>query len=296
MDGLVVIDKPSGPTSHDVVARMRRVLRERRIGHTGTLDPLATGVLPLVLGRATRLARFLSAGDKIYEAVVRLGFATDTADAEGTPLGAAHDGRFPDPAAIEHALNAFRGSFLQQPPAHSAKKIGGVRSYALAREGAGGTPPAPVTVHVRCLELLGVDGAIIRLRVECSAGFYVRSLARDLGEQLGVGAHLAELRRTRSAGYGINAAVPLDEAERDAARAVAAVIPMRRMLPDLPAVTLAADDVRRAVNGRDVATGVSAPATPGGIFFRLLDEAEDLVGLGEPCASPGLLHPSVILR
>src|SRR5579862_1872874 len=122
MDGLLVVDKPAGPTSHDVVARMRRVLGEKRIGHTGTLDPLATGVLPLVLGRATRLARFLSGSDKTYEAVITLGVSTDTADAEGTAIGACHDGPLPEHTAIDRALDAFRGTFLQTPPAHSAKK------------------------------------------------------------------------------------------------------------------------------------------------------------------------------
>ena len=293
MDGLLVVDKPSGPTSHDVVARMRRVLREKRIGHTGTLDPLATGVLPLVLGRATRLARFLSGSDKTYEAVVRLGAATDTADAEGTPLGR-YEGPLPDRAAIDRALDAFRGSFLQRPPAHSAKKIGGVRSYELAREAANASEsarPDPVPVEVRCLELLGVEGDLVRLRLECSAGFYVRSLAHDLGDRLGVGGHLAGLRRTRSAGYGLDAALRLIEAEQDADRARGAVIPMRQMLPDFPAVTLPPDDVRKAINGRDI------PAVIGSaLVVRLLDEAHDLVGLGEPCGTPGLLHPSVILR
>ena len=133
MDGLLIVDKPVGPTSHDVVARVRRLLHERRIGHTGTLDPAASGVLPIVLGRATRLARFLSSASKGYEALVRLGFATTTADAAGDPLGPAFTGPFPDRAAIEAALHAFRGTFLQQPPAFSAKKIGGERSYVLAR-------------------------------------------------------------------------------------------------------------------------------------------------------------------
>src|SRR3954447_478494 len=133
MDGLLIIDKPAGPTSHDIVSRMRRVLREKRIGHTGTLDPAATGVLLLVLGRATRLAQFLSASDKAYEAVVRLGFATDTADAMGEPAGPIWTGPLPSREAIEAALENFRGTFLQQPPAFSAKKIDGKRSHALAR-------------------------------------------------------------------------------------------------------------------------------------------------------------------
>src|SRR5262245_2303634 len=133
MDGLLVIDKPVGPTSHDVVARVRRVLRENRIGHTGTLDPLASGVLPLVLGRATRLARFLSSADKTYRATLRLGIDTDTGDSAGLPTGPAHTGALPGAETIDLALNEFRGSFLQQPPVFSAKKVAGTRSYALAR-------------------------------------------------------------------------------------------------------------------------------------------------------------------
>src|SRR5947209_1484568 len=157
MDGLLVIDKPAGPTSHDVVARVRRALRERRIGHTGTLDPGATGVLPLVIGRATRLARFLSARDKQYEAVIRFGTATDTYDAQGIPSGVRHQGVWPSDSEIEAAVATFRGTSLQQPPAFSAKKIEGKRSHKLARgrgSDRGQTPlqflPAPVavTAHV----------------------------------------------------------------------------------------------------------------------------------------------------
>src|SRR6185369_7059433 len=184
MDGLLVIDKPVGPTSHDVVSRMRRVLGERRIGHTGTLDPAASGVLPLVLGRATRLARFLSAGDKRYEAVIRFGVATDTYDAEGTPVGALRKGATPPRHAIETALCDFRGTFLQQPPAYSAKKIAGRRSYDIARAGYADDEspafPAPVTVTVRRLEITQIEDDDVTLDIECSAGFYVRSLAHDL--------------------------------------------------------------------------------------------------------------------
>src|SRR5262249_35753558 len=177
MDGLLVIDKPAGPTSHDVVARMRRLLGERRIGHTGTLDPAASGVLPLVLGRATRLARFLSAGDKRYEAVVRYGVATDTYDSEGTPVGAIRKGVAPARAEIEATLESFRGTFVQQPPVYSAKKIAGRRSYELARTGYADdeppTLPAPITVTVRRLAVAAVEEDDVTLEVECSAGFYV---------------------------------------------------------------------------------------------------------------------------
>jgi len=206
VDGLLVIDKPAGPTSHDVVARLRRVLRERRIGHTGTLDPGATGVLPLVLGRATRLARFLSARDKQYEAVIRLGTATDTYDASGATVGPRHQGAWPSRSEIEAVLDTFRGTSLQQPPAFSAKKIKGKRSHKLARGRSGvgvgsewgRSPsqflPAPVAVTAHVIDLISVEDDLVTLRIDCSAGFYVRSLAHDLGDRLSVGAHLTALR------------------------------------------------------------------------------------------------------
>jgi tRNA pseudouridine55 synthase len=206
MDGLLIVDKPSGPTSHDVVARLRRVLREKRIGHTGTLDPMATGVLVLVVGKATRLAKFLSASDKSYDAIVRFGFATDTNDAQGRPVGPVIDGAAPPREAIDAALDAFRGTFMQQPPAFSAKKVDGHRSYKLARSAralpahpappAPPALPAPTTVTTHRIDILKVDADTLALRVDCSAGFYIRSLAHDLGQRLGVGAHLAALRRT----------------------------------------------------------------------------------------------------
>jgi tRNA pseudouridine55 synthase len=302
MDGLLIVDKPVGPTSHDVVARVRRALGERRIGHTGTLDPLASGVLPLVLGRATRLARFLSASEKSYEAVVRLGLATDSYDAAGQPLGAPHDGPMPDPAVIEHALVTFRGTFLQQPPAFSAKKIGGIRSHALARQqrdrpAAGIPSPPPVSVCVSELELLGVKGCDVALRLTCSAGFYVRTLAHDLGRELGTGAHLAALRRTRAGDLRIAAATALETIASDRQAAAAAVVPMGRMLTTLPAAALSDEGVRRARQGRPLGPGdlcAPMPAGAGG-FTRLLDPSGDLVGVAEPDRAPGLLHPVVIL-
>src|SRR5262245_24018300 len=156
MDGLLIVNKPAGPTSHDVVARLRRVLGERRIGHTGTLDPLATGVLPLVVGRATRLARFMAAGEKTYEAIVQLGWSTDSGDAAGTIIGERHDGPMPSRDAIESALEGFRGTFLQRPPAFSAKKLSGQRSYRLARAGSP-TAPAAVSVTTHVLDLVSID-------------------------------------------------------------------------------------------------------------------------------------------
>jgi tRNA pseudouridine55 synthase len=306
MDGLLIVDKPVGPTSHDVVAGVRRVLGERRIGHTGTLDPMASGVLPLVLGRATRLARFLSAAEKTYIAVVRLGMETDSHDADGQPVGDPYDGALPDPAAIERALDGFRGTFLQQPPRFSAKKIGGIRSHALARQqrarpstslGPGPVGARPVSVTVSDLRVLGIDGTDVELAVTCSAGFYVRVLAHELGRQLGTGAHLAALQRTRVSDLRLEDAIALDAIIGDAKVASAAVIPMGRMLTTLPAAALSDEGVRRARHGRSLGPGdfcAPLPEAASG-FTRLLDSSGDLVGVAEPERGPGVLHPVVIL-
>jgi tRNA pseudouridine55 synthase len=310
MDGLLIVDKPSGPTSHDVVARLRRVLRERSIGHTGTLDPLATGVLPLVVGRATRLARFLSASDKAYDAVIALGSATDTGDRLGTPIARATSDEAPAIGRdlIERALDQFRGTYLQQPPVYSAKKIGGQRSYDLARRHRlaqdrqsnhePATRPEVTSVTVHHLELLAVDRDQVRISLACSAGFYVRSLAHDLGERLGTGAHLTELRRTRSGDYTVDDAMPLDAAERDPGAAAERVIPLSQMLRRFPVVELTADGVRRARNGQDLGPAACESLIPNPTslsFVRLLDPAGELVGIAEPTSVAGLLHPFVVL-
>lgn len=314
MDGLLVIDKPPGPTSHDVVARIRRVLGERRIGHTGTLDPAASGVLPLVLGRATRLARFMSGSNKSYEAVIRFGQATDTYDAQGQPSGEPSTAAAPSRAQIESALSAFRGTFDQQPPAFSAKKIAGKRSYETARSnrraepgppGLSGSPglpdptrlPAPVTVTVHRLDIAEATGDCLTLNVECSAGFYVRSLAHDLGVSLGVGAHLAALRRTASAGLALADAMPLEVAERSPAAAIAAVLPLERMLTSLPSVVLNTAGATRAIHGQDIGPEeISGEMWRGIGPVRLFDQHSQLIGIGEAATTPGLLHPSIVLR
>jgi tRNA pseudouridine55 synthase len=319
MDGLLIVDKPAGPTSHDVVARLRRALRETRIGHTGTLDPLATGVLVLVVGKATRLAKFLSASDKSYEAVVRFGVATDTADAQGQPIGEVSERR-PSREEIEAALDEFRGTFLQQPPAFSAKKIDGQRSYKLAREARNArlkpsrclpdlpdppALPAPASVTAHAIRIVSLDGDHVTLSVDCSAGFYIRSLAHDLGQRLGVGAHLTALRRTRTGDFGLDRAVPLDAVERDPAATASAIVPLSAALPSWPAVTLTADGVRRVGHGQDVrpsdqlsAVGSQPSASPQpqvpSPFVRLLDSRGELLAVAE-LTPGGALHPSVVL-
>ena len=303
MDGLLVIDKPAGPTSHDVVARVRRLLGQTRIGHTGTLDPGASGVLPLVLGRATRLARFMSSSSKRYEAVVRFGQATDTYDAEGIPVGERSFAGLPPRHAIDAALDGFRGTFDQQPPAFSAKKIAGRRSYETARAGrntsappASPALPAPVTVTVHELVIMQVGEDCLSLSVHCSSGFYVRALAHDLGVRLGIGAHLASLRRTESAGLTLAQAIPLDAAERSRDDVVAFIVPLDRMLGELPSVKLTDRGVMQATHGQDLKPADVASGTwTGTENVRLFTQTGELIGIADHAAS-GALHPCVVLR
>src|SRR6266545_1478652 len=216
MDGVIVIDKPEGLTSHDVVAVARRLLGEKRIGHTGTLDPLATGVLPLACGRATRLVRFLSASDKEYEASILFGVTTDTLDVTGEETS--RSGATPSRDALMAALRSFEGEQMQVPPAYSAKKVGGRRAYDFARRDEP-VELAAVPVRVSRLELLEFGDDRCRVSLTCSAGFYVRALVRDIGARCGTGACLEALRRTRSGDFTIDEAVPLEAFERGARHA-----------------------------------------------------------------------------
>jgi tRNA pseudouridine55 synthase len=294
--GALVIDKPAGMTSHDVVAAARRALGTKRIGHTGTLDPLATGLLVLLVGRATRLSQFLVLDEKEYVADVRLGLSTPTYDAEGLEAGGGEEpGGIrpqPDAAAIDRALEAFRGTFLQTPPPFSAKKVAGRRAYEHARR----QEPvelAPVQVTVRELERLpSADPMRLRLRIVVSSGFYVRSLAHDLGQQLGCGAHLEALRRTRVGRFGLERAVTIDRMGEGAA-----VLELNDLLGDLPQATLAEHGVRRvghgqAIGPRDLRGGLPAEGT--GDRVRLLDGAGRLVAVATR-GPDGLLHPQVVL-
>jgi tRNA pseudouridine55 synthase len=302
MDGVLVVDKPAGPTSHDVVSRVRRALRTKRIGHTGTLDPLATGVLPLVIGRATRLASLLSGADKEYDAGVRLGLATETYDA------ADRVGPPPDPPPdidflrVDAALAEFRGTFDQAPPAYSAKKIDGVAAYKLARRHAP-VQPRSVQVTVAHLALHSYDQGLARLRVRASAGFYVRSLAHDLGERLGCGAHLETLRRVRAGAFGEDSATRLDAIEAEGPGAGRLIVPIEQLLPEVPAVVLNDRGARRAAHGNELTpedltdpSGVSRRAEGASAAgrFRLIDGGGMLLGIAESRPG-GLLHPVIVL-
>ena len=301
MDGVLVVDKPRGPTSHDIVDRARRALRERRIGHTGTLDPFATGVLPLCVGRATRLARFLSGGDKVYRASVRLGFATTTDDLTGEPLSGATAVTV-SRAALGAAAAAFVGSFDQVPPAFSARHVGGRRLYELARRGdAPARAATPVTVHA--LEVLGFEADRLELEICCSAGTYVRAIARDLGERLGTGGHLVALRRTRSGSFDLGQAVPGDALDATAAHAL---VPLSELLPEVPAVRVGESGRALVRHGRDLGPEVLEGALPEASvrLVRVLDGAGELIALAVPRSfEPGdsglprlkALHPDVVL-
>jgi tRNA pseudouridine55 synthase len=308
MDGVIIIDKPTGWTSHDVVARARRILRERRIGHTGTLDPFATGVLVLLVGRATRLAQFLSGAEKEYEARVRLGYATETGDREGARRGEREACADWSATEIEEALKFLRGEIAQVPPMYSAKKVQGQKLYDLARRGVEVEREAVrVTVHeIEAVEneggaLLGrnEDGTCeLSIRVVCSAGTYVRVLAEVVGERLGVGAHLSELRRTRAGAFSLSQSVSLDRlnelAEGGALGEV--LIEMNAALSELQAAHLTADEARRVRHGAAVVARRTASSQwSDKEHVRMCDESGQLLAVGVYDAARGVLQPRVTL-
>ena len=307
MDGLLIVDKPVGPTSHDVVARVRRALGERRIGHTGTLDPMASGVLPLVLGRATRLARFLSATEKTYIALVRLGMDDRLARCRWTAgwrsvrrrHARSRRDRTRAGQSSRDVSAAAASVFRQEDRRHPEPRPGETaarRALDLARG-----PPArvarPVSVTVSDLRFLRIDGTDVELAMTCSAGFYVRSLAHDLGQRLGTGAHLAALRRTRAGDLRLEDAVALDAIVGDDEGRLSGSD------PDGPHADDAAGGRAERRGGPPCAARAiawtrrllrSLPQAASG-FTRLLDSSGDLVGVAEPERGPGVLHPLVIL-
>jgi tRNA pseudouridine55 synthase len=242
----LLVDKPEGPTSHDVVARARRLFGTAAVGHTGTLDPFATGLLVLVFGGATRLARWAERHRKTYRAGIRLGSVTDTDDRTGAVLEEKHPAIWPSPELINEAVAGFVGAQSQRPPAYSAKRVGGERSHRLARRGAN-PEPSPAQVTVFSLELLEYRPPLISLRAEVSAGTYIRALARDLGERLGTGAHLAELRRESIGPWQVEHATPLGELT-----GAEPLLPARALVGDLQPVALAPEELAAVGHGRDV--------------------------------------------
>ena len=300
-DGILIVDKPEGMTSHDVVATVRRRLpRKTRVGHTGTLDPFATGVLPIVIGKATRLSQFLTAGRKRYRATVAFGTATDTGDRMGALVDTASpDGlRALDETAIAHALASFVGPQAQVPPAHSAKKVDGERAYVLARRGdMVDLPPVEVTAHALALEGWAAHSHTAIVDLDVSAGYYVRSLARDLGARLGVPAHLAALQRTGSGSWSLADAHSLAEVVEATPEAFLDLCePMSAALPTWPALTLDDGQVQWVLAGRDVPITAHQAAALLDVSterVRLLDAAGALVALARPCPPGTPLHADI---
>lgn len=291
MDGVLIMNKPSGWTSHDVVQKARGLLRERRIGHTGTLDPSATGVLVLCIGKATRIAHYLEAQEKEYRARMRLGVITDTLDADGTVVETRSYER-PSREELQAILRDFTGTIDQRPPAFSALKVNGVPAYRLARQG------KPVDLRIRQvqvhrLDLLAYDDPFVELEIVCSKGLYVRSLCADIGERVGSGAHLAGLVRTRSGRFLIKDALTMEELEYRTRRGdiANALISLDNALSEYPSVEIGPDDARRVRHGNAV-DWPGGPEQPE--LVRVHEKGKGLIALGK--AAEGRLRPELVFQ
>jgi tRNA pseudouridine55 synthase len=293
MDGVIVVDKPSGWTSHDVVNKMRRIANTRRVGHLGTLDPMATGVLPLVIDRATRLSQFYTKSEKVYDAVIRFGQATSTYDAQGEPTSELTS-YLPTREGIEPYLAKFRGTIMQTPPPVSAKKIAGTPAYKLARKKVEVTLE-PVEVTIFSLDLLDVEGSDIRVRVHCSSGTYLRSIAHDLGQTIGCGAHLFQLKRLMSGDFTIDEARELKLLEEMSAqgRLAEAIIPSAKLLPQFPIETVDSITAGQIRQGRDFRVSPFR-VTRGAKYVKALSPEGDLLAIGE-AKLPNIYHPVLVL-
>lgn len=293
MTGVIVVDKPAGWTSHDVVNKVRRLSRIKKVGHLGTLDPAATGVLPLVVGRATRLARFYTHSDKVYDAVIHFGWPTNTYDRDGQVTGPVSEVTL-DRERIETLLERFRGTIQQTPPPVSAKKIGGTAAYKLARQ----NKPVelqPVEVTIYSLELLHCEGAEVRLKVHCSGGTYLRSVAHELGVLYGCGAFLESLVRLRSGEFGLEEARSIPQLQQlvEADRLAEALIPAARLLPEMPVQRVDALTTGQIRQGRDFRVSPFRSGKPPR-FLKALDHDGNLIAIGE-VRLPHLYHPIVVL-
>ncbi|HEX3986053.1 MAG TPA: tRNA pseudouridine(55) synthase TruB [Acidobacteriaceae bacterium] len=290
MNGLLILDKPGGMTSHDVVARVRRATGEPSVGHLGTLDPMATGVLPLLLGKYTRLAQFYGSSAKAYTGTIRFGFATDTYDAEGQAVGEARSVAL-DPEAVRGIAERFLGETEQMPPPYSAKKIEGKPAYKLAREGK--TPELkPVRVTVDSFTIDGAQGDVATFAMRISAGGYVRAIAHAMGQALGCGAHLASLRRTQAGPFTLAEALPLNEMEElgAAGRLEERMPHPRKLLPEMPAVTADAATVGRIRNGMQV----NLPEYSDAPLAKIFEGQRELIAVGRRVAGT-LFQPFVVL-
>jgi tRNA pseudouridine55 synthase len=294
-DGILIIDKPAGLTSHDVVDRARRVLNTRRIGHAGTLDPFATGVLVLCVNRATRIAQYLTSNEKEYMATIRFGYATDTGDLTGKPLPSAGGGDSVSREGLQAALAGFLGKTMQLPPMYSARKIEGVKLYELARQGRT-VERNPREIDIEAIEVLNEMPELeqedacrdFAIRVVCSAGTYVRTLAEDIGALLGVGAHLRALRRMRSGRCKLSDAVTLVELEEKGAAALEPVIDRL----GLQMVEMTGQEVERLIHGQAC---IREGGWRDGELGALCSASGTLVAIGEYRGSTGAWHPRVVL-
>lgn len=289
MNGVLVIDKPVGPTSHDVVNRVRRLLGERSVGHLGTLDPAATGVLPLVVGNLTRLAQFYAHSDKTYEGTIRFGFATDTYDAQGEPTTPIQEVHL-DLAQAVALASQFRGRIEQKPPPFSAKKIAGVPAYKLARKKQE-VPLKAVTVEVKKFEILGVERNDASFRAQVGSGTYLRSLAHDMGQKLGCGAHLASLRRTVAAEFCLDDAHTLEKvaAANEQGTVADLFVHPRRLLPAIPCVTVNDENAAMIRCGRAVNLPEFSHAPQVKVFYG----QRDLIAIATRIAGT-LFHPGIV--
>lgn len=314
VDGCFVIDKPAGLTSHDVVAQVRKIVSERRVGHTGTLDPFATGVLVVMVGRATRLAQFLNGADKEYEAVIRLGYATDTGDVTGRRMEPVENFTAETQKTqslrredIEAAMASLRGQIEQTPPMYSAKKVEGRKLYELARRGEE-VERLPVRVNVSKFDAITHDGALLtdsddgaqdlKVRVVCSAGTYIRTLAEDFGKELGVGAHVAELRRTRAGQFKIEDAITLERlnelAQSESLEQM--LISPDAALSSLPVLQLGVHTARTVDQGIDLQIEeANGSQWPNGQPVRLRNENGQLIAVGIYDQDRNTVHPQVVI-
>jgi len=283
MEGLLLVDKPSGPTSQDVVTQVRRLLGGK-VGHTGTLDPLATGLLPLLLGSATRLSRFFLSCDKEYRAEIRLGETRNTFDGEGTLM---EKTSVPEISSqkVEEVLEKFRGEILQKPPMFSAVKIKGERLYRLARRNLQVDRPHR-QVNISLLSLLNRTDRTWSIQVRCSSGTYIRSIAHDIGQELGCGAYLEGLQRTSVGNFSLSQSVPLKTVEQDWSKAF---YPIEELLPELPIVEMDPEEKRRVCHGNEMSSRLEISAE----HCRLFHQGA-LVAIGLPTPQ-GFIRPIIVL-
>jgi len=289
MNGLLVLDKPAGMTSHDVVSIVRRATGERSVGHLGTLDPMATGVLPLLLGKYTRLAQFFGKAEKQYTGTIRFGFATDTFDAEGTPAS--------EPLPLTQSVDElrslaqhFHGEMDQMPPVFSAKKINGVPAHKLARAGKD-VPVKPARICIHSFDLTGLEGDTATFAMHVSAGGYVRSVAHELGAMVGCGAHLSSLRRTQAGPFTLDHSITLEALKSLTPAEIEARLPHpRTILPELPSVAVDEQTAGRIRNGMQV----NVPEFSQASLIKVFTGPRDLLAIARRIAGT-LVKPEIVL-